>query len=50
MEVGVSHQLHQDRLAVLTEDFSLVMEEWGEVLVQVGGRDATRKEMCADPS
>ena len=42
MEVGVSHQLHRDRLTVLTEDFSLVMEEWGEVLVQVGGRDATR--------
>ena len=36
MEVGVSHQLHRDRLTVLTEDFSLVMEEWGEVLVQVG--------------
>ena len=42
VEVGVSHQLHRDRLTVLTEDFSLVMEEWGEVLVQVGGRDATR--------
>ena len=41
MEVGVSHQLHRDRLTVLTEDFSLVMEEWGEVLIQVGGRDAT---------